>query len=105
MELYHNMFYTYYVFILVSKRYKLRKNNPMPNLTLKIDDKLLKTARKIAIDKETTLTSLIREYLENLVQREQNSREDIIARLQECYSNHTGVIGEKNWTRENLHDR
>ena len=77
----------------------------MPNLTLKIEDKLLKKARKIAIDKETTLTGLIRQYLENLVQREEDCKENVISKLQECFVNEHRVVGSKTWTRDDLHAR
>ena len=77
----------------------------MPNLTLKIDDKLLKRARKVAIDKEKTLTSLIREYLENLVRRENCSKENVISKLKKCFANTNMVVGDKTWTREDLHER
>ena len=36
------------------------------NVTLSLDDKLVKEVRKIAVERDTTLTSLIREYLEKL---------------------------------------
>ena len=77
----------------------------MPNLTLKIDDRLLKSARKIAIDKETTLTSLIRGYLENLVIREQDSKENVISKLEECFSNNDMDVGKITWKRDDLHAR
>jgi hypothetical protein len=36
------------------------------NVTLSLDDDLVKKARKIAIDSDTTLTDMIREYLERV---------------------------------------
>ena len=36
------------------------------NVTLSLDDDLVKKMRKIAIERDTTLTGLIREYLEDL---------------------------------------
>jgi hypothetical protein len=36
------------------------------NVTLSIEDELVKTVRKIAIDRDTTLAGLIREYLERV---------------------------------------
>ena len=38
----------------------------MANLTLAIDAQLLKEARTVAFERETTLTELIREYLRGL---------------------------------------
>lgn len=77
----------------------------MPNLTMKIDDKLLKKARKIAIDKDTTLTGMIRHYLKNLVAREEMSKATVIAELEEVFSTYGVEIGKKKWSREELHER
>jgi hypothetical protein len=35
------------------------------NITLSLDEKTVKEVRKIAIERDTTLTGLVREYLEN----------------------------------------
>ncbi len=77
----------------------------MPNITMKIDGKLLKRARKIAIDKETTLTGMIRRYLENLVVREGMSKATVIAELEEVFSTHGVEVGKIKWSREDLYDR
>ena len=36
------------------------------NLTISLDAKLIKELRKLAVDRDTTLTGLVREYLEKL---------------------------------------
>ena len=36
------------------------------NLTLSLDDALVKKARKIAVERDTTLTGMVRDYLEKL---------------------------------------
>lgn len=36
------------------------------NITLSLDDKLVKDIKKLAVDRDTTLTGLVREYLEKL---------------------------------------
>jgi hypothetical protein len=36
------------------------------NITLSLDEKLVKEVRKIAVERDTTLTGLVREYLEKL---------------------------------------
>ena len=43
----------------------------MPNITMSIDGELLKKARKIAVDRDTSLTGMIRGYLEELVEKEE----------------------------------
>ncbi len=39
----------------------------MANLTLSIDDDLLKQARRIALDQDTSVNQLVRDYLEQIV--------------------------------------
>ena len=39
----------------------------MANLTLVIDDRLLKDARRLALEQDTSVNQLVREYLEALV--------------------------------------
>ena len=41
----------------------------MSNITMSLDDELVKKARKIAMDKDTSITGLIRKYLQELVER------------------------------------
>jgi Family of unknown function (DUF6364) len=36
------------------------------NVTLSLDEKLVKELKKLAVDRDTTLTGLVREYLEKL---------------------------------------
>jgi len=42
----------------------------MPNITLSVDVDIIKKVRKIAIDKNTTLTAMIREFLTSVAARD-----------------------------------
>lgn len=75
------------------------------NVTMAIDEDLLKKARKIAVDKNTSVTGLIRNYLNHLVAQEETSKKEIIAELEELFDNSQAVIGDKNWAREDLYER
>ena len=77
----------------------------MPNITMSIDGELLKKARKIAIDREKSLTGLIRKYLEELVEKEEVMKEMAANELESLFSSSEAVIGEKTWTRDELHVR
>jgi hypothetical protein len=77
------------------------------NVTLSLDEDLVKKVRKIAVDRDTTFTGLIRQYLEQVTaedstlgckRREREALEDSFKRFQ-------FKIGKRNWTREDLHDR
>ena len=75
------------------------------NVTMAINEDLLKRARKIAIEKNTTLTALIRKHLESLVEQEEQNRARIVSELVELLDHSNAVIGRKTWNREDLHER
>jgi hypothetical protein len=77
----------------------------MSNVTISIDDDLLKKAKKIAIDRETSFNGLIRGYVEELVLKEEKRRQLQIEELDLIFSTSTAVVGEKYWSRDDLHDR
>ena len=77
----------------------------MANLTLAIDAQLLKDARAVAFERETTLTEMIREYLKELsrglaIKRHMEARQ--LMKSIERNSRHFGGI---TWTREDLYER
>jgi serine/threonine protein kinase HipA of HipAB toxin-antitoxin module len=75
------------------------------NMTMAIDADLLKKARKIAVDKNTTVTGLIRNYLLNLTEQEAKNKNQIISELANLFDHSKAVVGEKAWNREALHER
>jgi hypothetical protein len=77
----------------------------MSNITISIDDGLLKKAKKIAVDQETSFNGLIRNYLEELVLKEEKRRQLLIEELDLIFSTSTALVGEKHWSRDDLYDR
>jgi hypothetical protein len=75
------------------------------NVTMAMDEDLLKKARKIAVDKNTTMSGLIRAYLINLVEQEEKSKKEIISELTAILDHSHAVIGKKNWNRKDLYER
>ena len=77
------------------------------NITLSLDDVLVKNVRKIAIERDTTLTGLVREYLESLDRehaasgRKRREREA----LHRTFKQFQFRVGKKNWKREDLYAR
>jgi len=77
------------------------------NVTLSLDDELVKKVRKIAVDHDTTLTGLIRQYLEGVAAqdsalgRKRREREA----LEHSFQTFRFKIGKRNWTRADLHAR
>jgi hypothetical protein len=76
----------------------------MKNLTMRMDENILREARRIALERGTTVSAMIREYLDGLVMEE--DRKDRARReILEMCQNSTAEIGRKDWSREDLHDR
>jgi len=75
------------------------------NITMSLDDELVKKARKIAMDKDTSITGLIRKYLQELVEQEELSNTTAAAELESLFRQSKAVVGRKTWSRDELHDR
>ena len=74
------------------------------NLTLALDDELLRAARKVALDRNTSLNQLVRDFLVRLV-RETDQQQTALARLDEIFRTNRIEIGRKTWNRDDLHQR
>ena len=77
------------------------------NITLSLDEKVVKEVRKLAVERDTTLTGLVREYLEKLAAesaaRGRKRRE--LEALERSFENFRFSVGERTWTRADLHER
>jgi hypothetical protein len=77
------------------------------NITFSIDEDLVKEARKIAIERDTTLAGLVRTYLQELAAehaksgRKRREREALERSFEEFQFN----MGERTWKREDLYVR
>jgi hypothetical protein len=77
------------------------------NVTLSIEDELVKEVRKIAVERDTTLSGLVRSYLEQLAAenaasgRKRREREA----LDRTFDRYQFAIGKPTWTRAELHER
>ena len=76
----------------------------MKNVTLAIDETLLREARKIAADRSTTLNAMIREFLKELAERESKARA-ARRRIVELCRGAQGEVGPRDWSRDELHER
>jgi hypothetical protein len=77
----------------------------MANLTLALDDGLLKRARRVAAAQDTTVNALVRDYLEELVERHSYDAEKLISELEALYARTSVRKGKRTWTRDELHER
>jgi len=76
----------------------------MKNVTIAIDEGTLRDARRIAAERSTSLNALIRDFLERLTLRESHARRARRRIAELCRDSHAEV-GERNWTRDELHER
>jgi len=77
----------------------------MANVTISINDDVLKRAKKIAIDRDTSFNGLVRGYVESLVAGEQRRRELQIQELDRLFEESTAIVGPVTWSRDDLHER
>jgi len=76
----------------------------MKNVTIALNDSLLREARRIAADRSTSLNAMIREFLEELSQRESRAvkaRRRIVELCRESQAR----VGPRTWSRDELHER
>ena len=77
----------------------------MPNITLRVDEEIIKKVRKIAIDKNTTLTAMIRNFLAEIANRDVQEKRETVNRLRQSFQSLSRDMGRRDWNREMLHDR
>ena len=79
------------------------------NVTLSLDDDLVKKVRKIAVERDTTLTGLIREHLEKLAAEDEAAAAELkrqqMEKLRESFRTLSFPVGKITWTRAELYDR
>ena len=77
------------------------------NITFSIDEDLVKEARKIAIERDTTLAGLVRGFLQELAAEHAKSgrkRRELEA-LERSFERLQINVGKRTWKREDLYDR
>lgn len=77
----------------------------MPNITLSVDGDTLQKVRKIAVDRSTTLTAMVRAYVQSVADSDQPERERAAQELGRTFGELTRPMGPHSWTRERLHER
>ncbi len=76
----------------------------MANLTLAVDDQLLRQARLRALEQGTSVNALLREYLETFAGAHA-ARRQAISELLEMSSRAKSRRGDRRWTRDELYER
>jgi len=76
----------------------------MSNITLSVDDRIIKKVRKIAIEKNTTLTAMVRDYLEQVAARDESEKQKTLDALSKSFGRLSRDMGKRTWCREDLYD-
>lgn len=77
----------------------------MPNITLHVDDEVVRRVRKVAIDRHTTLTEMVREFLESVAKRDEAARARAAEELDASVRRLQRNMGPRTWTRDDLYER
>ena len=76
------------------------------NVTLSLPKNLLREAKKIAIDRDTSLSKLLADLLTDLVEKSDEYEAAKHRQLELTKRGHDlGLNGQTTWTRDELHDR
>ncbi len=77
----------------------------MSNITMTLDDEIIIKVKKIAVEKNTTLTGLVRDYLTRIAKREDQRIEEVITELNRIMNAQDKKVGDITWTRDELYER
>jgi hypothetical protein len=77
----------------------------MANLTLAMDDTLLHDARRVAFERDISLTEMIREHLNDVVNGWRLGKKAKAKQLMEIIEKNSRHFGGITWSREDLYER
>jgi hypothetical protein len=75
------------------------------NLTLSVDADVLKAARRIALERDTSVNRIVQEFLVQLVESTDERRTRAAEELKQLFRTSKYRMGPKTWTRDDLHER
>jgi hypothetical protein len=73
------------------------------NITLSVDEAIIKEVRKNALDKNTTLTEMVRKFLRSVAESDLPERERTLRRLETSFRDLSRDKGKRKWKREDFH--
>jgi len=74
------------------------------NITMSVDERVLADVRRYASEHNSSVNALVRDFLATLAAN-QDRAGSARARLRELSNQAAGELGEKTWSRDDLHDR
>jgi len=76
----------------------------MANLTITVDEDVLKRARMKALEEGTSVNAMLKQYLEQYVSGDKH-RKAALATIREVARKSRASRGKAKWTRDELHER
>jgi hypothetical protein len=76
----------------------------MKNVTIALEEEIVRKSRRIAAERSTSLNAMIREFLEQLVEREAHATK-ARRRIALLARRSAAQVGPRRWTRDELHER
>lgn len=77
----------------------------MQNITLSVDERIIKKVRKMALERDTTLTAMVRGYLTELASSCNSGQQPAVKKLEATFKKYSRNMGEHSWSREEIHER
>jgi hypothetical protein len=77
----------------------------MTRITLDVDEQVIRRAEQIASDRKTTVTQMVREFLESVAADDAAGREEARRRLAQSFGRLSRDMGPRRWRREDLYER
>ena len=74
-------------------------------MTLEVDEQVLAQAEAVAQTENTTVTTLLQQFVESLAARSSGRAEQAGQRLQATFAKLSRDMGGRQWTRESLYER
>ena len=75
------------------------------DITLDIDDEVVRKVSRIADHSGTTLSAMVAEYLASVIESDAATRREHAAKFRESVERYSRDMGPRTWTRDDLYDR
>ena len=76
----------------------------MGNITLTVDDVTVKKVRRIALERDTTLTAMVRDYLTQMAETVDASHLQDTEALLDTFRELSRPMGKRDWIRDDLYE-
>ena len=75
------------------------------DITLDIEDEVARRVSRVASDRGTTLSAMVSDYLESVIESDAAARREHAAKFRESVERYSRDMGPRTWTRDDLYDR